>query len=201
MHRLFFAAIAMAAPVMTLAPVPALAQSADPASATVRELDDGLLRIMKAGGAASARAATIGPVLDKTFDLPLMTRLAVGPAWVKTPAADQQALVTAFRRMITAQYARNFDSFGGESFTIDPQVQERGTDKLVRTTLNLPKDAPVAISYRLRQSGGSWKIIDIFYKNSISQIATRRSDFAAVLEKGGAKPLIAHMNAIAAKGD
>lgn len=196
MHRPIIAAILA----VSLTPVAVQAQSADPASATVRELDDALLRAMKAGGTASGRAATLGPVLDRTFDLPLMTRLAVGPTWTSISAADQQALVTAFRRMTTAQYARNFDSFSGETFTVDPQVQQRGADKLVRTTLNVPKDAPVAISYRLRQSGGAWKIIDIFYKNSISQIATRRSDFAAALQKGGAKSLIAHMDAIAAKG-
>jgi phospholipid transport system substrate-binding protein len=176
------------------------AQPADPARAPVQELDDGLLRIMKAGGTASSRAATIGPVLDKSFDLSLMARLAVGPGWTTVSPADQQALVAAFRRMTTAQYARNFDSFSGESFTVDLQVQQRGGDKLVRTTLNIPKQAPVAISYRLRQSGGSWKIIDVFYRNSISQIATRRSDFAAALQKGGAKSLIAHMDGIAAKG-
>lgn len=196
MYRTLLAAMATSA----LISAPAFAQ-ADGARATVQALDEGLLRIMKAGGTAQGRAAVIGPVLDRTFDLPLMTRLAVGPAWTTTGAADQQALVAAFRRMTTAQYARNFDSFSGESFTVDPNVQQRGTDTLVRTTLNVPKDTPVAISYRLRQSGGNWRIIDIFYKNSISQIATRRSDFAAALQKGGAKSLIAHMDAIAAKGD
>jgi phospholipid transport system substrate-binding protein len=53
----------------------------------------------------------------------------------------------------------------------------------------------------LRASGGSWKIIDVFYRNSISQIATRRSDFASIMAKSGAKALIAHLDSLAAKGD
>lgn len=183
-----------------LAPVPALAQAVDPARAPVQALSDGLLAIMKAGGARAGRAAKIGPVIDRAFDLPLMTRLAVGASWPSLAAADQQALVASFRRMTIAQYASNFDSFSGESFAIDPNVQARGGDKLVRTTLNQPGKAGVPISYRLRQSGGSWKIIDVFYKNAISQIATRHSDFAGVLAKGGAKALIAHLDAVAAKG-
>lgn len=197
MHRPLLGAFLVAA----LAPVPVLAQSADPARTAVQELDDGLIRVMKAGGSTASRTTALGPVLDRAFDLPLMARLAVGPGWTSLNAGDQQALTTAFRRMTTAQYARNFDSWSGESFAIDPDVQQRGGDKLVRTSLNAPKQAPVAISYRLRQGAGGWKIIDVFYKNSISQIATRRSDFAAVLQKGGAKSLIAHMDAIAAKGD
>jgi phospholipid transport system substrate-binding protein len=183
-----------------ITPVPVLAQAADPARTTIEALNDGLLGIMKAKGTVKSRSATIAPVLDRTFDLPLMTRLAVGPSWTSIAPADQQALVAAFRRMTIAQYATNFDSFGGETFTIDPNIETRGGDKLVRTTLNTPGKEGIPISYRLRQTGGSWKIIDVFYKNSISQIATRRSDFASVLAKGGAKALVTHLDSIAAKG-
>ena len=182
------------------APVPVLAQS-EPARAAVQALNDGLLAIMKAGGTAKSRAATIAPQIDRAFDLPLMTRLAVGPSWTTIAPADQQALVAAFRRMTIAQYAANFDSWSGESFAIDPRIEARGGDMLVRTTLNAPGKAGIPISYRLRASGGSWKIIDVFYRNSISQIATRRSDFASVLAKGGAKALVAHLDSLAAKGD
>jgi phospholipid transport system substrate-binding protein len=178
---------------------PAMAQT-DPARVTVQALDNGLLGIMKEKGSEKSRAQSIAPVIDRAFDLPLMTRLAVGPSWTTIAPGDQQALVAAFRRMTIAQYSTNFDSWSGESFTIAPVVETRGGDKLVRTTLNEPGKDPIAISYRLRPSGGEWKIIDVFYRNSISQIATRRSDFASVLAKEGAKALVAHLDNLAAKG-
>lgn len=181
-------------------PTVSLAQAADPAISAVNDLDAGLLRTMRAGGSAASRGKVIAPVLDRTFDLALMTRLAVGPEWMKLSAGDQQALVDAFRRMTIAEYARNFDSFSGETFDVSPKVETRGGDKVVRTTLKVPKGAPVAIAYRLRQGGSGWRIIDVFYNNAISQIATRRSDFGTVLQKGGAKALIARINAIATKG-
>jgi len=189
----------IAALLLAAAPLPAAA--ADPAQEPVAVLDDGLIAIMKAGKAAgtAGRAATIGPIVDRVFDIPLMTRLAVGPAWNGFSAADQAGLVAAFRRLTVSQYAVNFDGYSGERFTIAPKVEERGDDRLVRTTLTPAKGDPVAISYRLRQTNGSWKIIDVFYKNAISQLATRRSDFAAALASGGAKGLIAHLDRLAAK--
>ena len=179
---------------------PALAQGADPARASVQALDDGLLAIMKAGKAAgvAGRSSRIAPVVDRAFDLPLMTRLSVGSAWTTLSAADQSALVAAFRRLTVAQYARNFDGYSGERFAILPQVEARGGDRLVRTTLTPAKGAPVAIAYRLRQGASGWRIIDVFYKNAISQLATRRSDFASVLASGGAKALVAHLDRLAA---
>ena len=179
----------------------AMAQAGDPARTTVQGLCDSLVATMKAGKRAGVRgrAAIIGPAVDRSFDLPLMTRLTVGTNWTTMPPADQQAVTAAFRRMTVAQYAKNFDDFSGQTFTVAPQVEARGSDRLVRTTLNTPGDAPVAIAYRLRQSGGGWRIIDVFYKNAISQIATRRSDFAHTLQTGGAKALIARLNQLAAE--
>lgn len=180
---------------------PAVAQTADPARAQVQTLDDGLLAIMKGGSSLgmSGRIAKIGPVVDQTFDIPLITRLSVGPDWVKVAPADQSALVAAMRRMTVSQYATNFSSWSGHSFTIDPKIETRGADKLVRTTLTAPKDDAVPIAYRLRQSGGKWRVIDVYYRNAISQLATRRADFASVFAKGGAKALIAHLDVLATK--
>lgn len=185
---------------MLIAPA-AMAQTADPAGATVAMLHNGLLTIMHAGAAAgqAGRAHQIGPVIDRTFDVPQMTRLAVGPSWNGISPADKNALVGAFRAMTIAQYAKNFDGFSGERFTMAPQVETRGSDKLVRTMLVLPKGNPEALNYRLRQSGSQWKIIDVYYRNAISQLATRRADFARVLASGGAKALIAHLNDLAAR--
>jgi phospholipid transport system substrate-binding protein len=181
--------------------VPTAAYAQDAAAAPVQALDDGLIAIMKGGKAMgfAGRSARIGPVVDRAFDLPLMTRLAVGPAWTGLSAADKDAVTVAFRRMTIAQYADNFDGYSGESFTIDPKTEVRAGDRLVKTILKSPKGAPVALAYRLRQSGGQWKIIDVFYQNSISQLATRRSDFAAALAKGGAKALVEHLDQLSNK--
>lgn len=201
MRFLLLAGAALAATLPAIAlPVAAQAQ-ADPAAATVQALDNGLLSIMKSGRAAGqrGRAAAIGPVVDRTFDLPLITRLTIGTPWNTIAPADQGALVAAFRRLTVAQYAANFDSFSGQSFTLSPQIEQRGGDKLVRTTLNNPKGGAEQLNYRLRQSGGGWRIIDVFYRSSISQLATRRSDFAATLQSGGAKALVQRLDQLAAK--
>ena len=182
-------------------PTVVCAQAGDPVHVPVVMLDQGLIGIMKAGKSAGmrGRSSTIAPVVDRVYDIPLMTRLAVGAQWTAIAPVDQAALVTALRRMTIAQYASNFDGYSGQTFVVDPRVDVRGTDKMVRTTLKDTKGESVAIAYRLRQTGGSWKIIDVFYKNSISQLATRRSDFAGILANGGAKALVSHLNALSAK--
>jgi phospholipid transport system substrate-binding protein len=193
MNRILAIALAAAIPVVAAPP----AFAADPAQGTVDALHGGLLAAMKAGGSQASRARMLGPVVERTFDLPLMTRLSVGPAWTTIPAPEQAALVQAFRNLTVAQYAKNFSSFGGERFVVGG-VETRGGDKLVRTTLNAGTTTE-SLNYRLRASGGQWKIIDVYYRNSISQLATRRADFDRVMKTGGASALIGHLNRLAAR--
>ncbi len=46
----------------------------------------------------------------------------------------------------------------------------------------------------MRQTGGSWKILDVYLNGTISQLATRRSDFASTVSAGGAPALIKKIN-------
>lgn len=180
---------------------PSLAQAPDtrPAIAVVQSLSDALINSMRAGTSIkfSERSARLAPVIDRSFDLPLTTRLAVGPAWSTFTPADQTALVAAIRRMTIAEYARNFSAWNGETITVDSKANVRAGDALVRTTLGRKGKAPVVISYRMRASGSRWRIIDVLFNGSVSQLATRRSDYAAIIKRGGAKALIAHLDAAA----
>jgi phospholipid transport system substrate-binding protein len=170
---------------------------ADPAGDTVNAFHNTLLAAMKSGGNKPARARMIGPAIDRTFDIPLMTRLAVGPSWAGIPGNQQAALIQAFRNLTVNQFAKNFDVYTNERFVMNG-IDTRGGDKLVRNTIVSGRTSE-PLNYRLRMSGGQWKIIDVYYRNAISQLATRRADFARVLARGGAPALITHLNQLAAR--
>jgi phospholipid transport system substrate-binding protein len=180
---------------------PARAASADPAGAQVEAFDAALLDAMKAAKSLGAmgRYHKLEPAVARAFDPATMVRYAVGPGWSSIPPAQQQALTAAFQRLTVAGYAHNFNGYSGERFELDPNIVTRGPDKVVQTKIISPGGAPVAISYRMRQDGGVWKIIDVFYNGAISQLTTRRADFSATLAQSGAAGLIAHLNALADK--
>lgn len=175
---------------------PAVAQAPSPAVTTIQTFSDALIATMRAGATLgfAGRVTRLTPVIDRSFDLPLSTRLAIGPSWTTMTPADQTALTAAIRRMTIAEYARNFASWNGESISVDTRANLRATDAIVRSTLTRRGGSPVVIAYRLRQSGGSWRIIDVLYNGSISQLATRRSDYARILASGGARALIRHLD-------
>jgi phospholipid transport system substrate-binding protein len=128
------------------------------------------------------------PVFAAVFDMPTMTRLAVGPAW-RTFSAEQQAAVRdAFARFIVADYARQIKDYSGESFVVEPQTtpESRGGGEIVKTKLLQPGGRTVNINYLVRGE----RVIDIYLNGTISDLATRRDEFASIIAAGGADGLI-----------
>ncbi len=180
---------------------PVSAAQNDPAAARIETFDAALIDTLKSGPTlgVKGRYHKLAPVIEQMFDLPAMTRFAVGPAWATMSEPDHEALLVSFTRLSIAKYAHNFDRFDGERFTIDGNVQTRGgVDKIVQSRLIPGHGVPVDLIYRLRQSGGTWKIIDIYY-DRISQLTTQRSDFTQSLASGGAKGLKTHLDALSDK--
>ena len=161
-------------------------------AATAQRLCDVLLDAMKQGPKLGydGRLQLLSPTITDVLDLPLMTRLVVGPRWSTLTAAERDELVGAFTAYSLSNYANRFSDYSGEKFTVDPAVTrlERG-DVIVHTRL-IPHDGePVQLDYLMRDTGGKWKIIDVFLNGTISELATKRSEYSATLRQSGAAGL------------
>ena len=169
----------------------------DPAAIQVERLHTALLTSMQAGSkvALTDRYRDLQPVVEQVFDLPLMTRLSIGPPWENFSQEQQQVSLAAFRRLTIASYAVNFREFDGEKFEIEDIVASRGAYKVVQAHLISPHDTPATLTYQMHEVDGVWKIVDVYY-DGVSELTMRRSDFAAALASGGTPVLIAHLNSL-----
>ena len=173
---------------------------ADPAVARIDKFHEALLGVMKDGPklGVEGRYKKLESEVDTLFDLPAMTKFTVGPPWAKMTAEEQKSVIAAFRRMTISSYARNFNSFNGQKFVTNPKAEDRAPDRLVKSQVVPVGEKPVNLVYRMRESGGSWRVIDVIFE-FVSQLATRRSDFASTVASGGAPALVKKLNEISDK--
>jgi phospholipid transport system substrate-binding protein len=164
----------------------------DPAAKRVRAFYDSLLAVMKQARELGihGRYEKLAPEIRATFDLAAMTRIAVGPDWNSIPPEQQTALIDNFTRMTIATYATRFDGYSGERFEVQPTAEARNTGRIVHTELLQSNGEPITLNYLLRGSGENWKIVDVYLTGTISELATRRSEFGAILKSGGPNALI-----------
>jgi phospholipid transport system substrate-binding protein len=162
---------------------------------SIQRLNDALVRVMRAGKEApfQQRFDMLDPVINQVFDLQGILRVSVGLSWDGISPDQRAALMTAFRRFTVATYVANFDSYNGQRFEVSPAVRRSGQDEIVSTTLIGGSGEQHRIDYVMRQVGGAWKVSDVLLDGTISRVAVQRSDFRALLNRGGAPALIASL--------
>ena len=151
-----------------------------------------LIDVMKNASALGfeGRMRALAPAVESAFNLPLMTRLSVGPDWQKVSPDDQKKLTTAFSDLSVSTYAARFDGYSGERFEVDPNPSQTSGGVIVNTKLVQKSGEPIQLNYLMRDGDAGWQILDVFLKGTISELATRRSEFSTVLRRDGAQALV-----------
>ena len=171
---------------------------ADPAAVTpIRTLCDSLLNVMRAGRTTpfAQRFATLSPVIERTFNLPAILQLSVGPSWAGLSPDQQATLLTAFRRYTIANYVNSFDNYTGQRSAVmaDAKALPNG-EQLVQTRIIPASGDAHELDYVMRRDGAAWKAVDVLADGSISRVAVQRSDFRRLVLRGGAQALIESLN-------
>ena len=190
----FASSLVVAIAMILRSPVPIQAQTLSPAAKLIQDYYQQLLPTIQQAGRLSVleRDQRFTPAISSAFDFATMTRLAVGPSWSTFTSTQQAALREAFASFIIADYANQVADYSGVSFVVEPQTspESRGGGDIVNTRLLQASGRIVPISYLVR--GG--RVIDVYFYGRISDLATRRDEFASIIASGGADALIKRLH-------
>jgi len=183
--RLSAALIAALTALLLLGPISSRAQELAPAARRLQSYYQQLLPTLQQADRLSVRERDrrFGPAIDSAFDFGTMTRYAAGPAWSTFSPSQQAQVREAFARFLVADYASLVRDYSGQSFVVEPQTtpEARGGGEVVKTKLIQAGGRTVTINYLVR--GG--RVIDVYFNGTISDLATRRDEFASILAGGG----------------
>lgn len=174
---------------------------ASPATDTIDEFHANLLETMKNAetwGYQERRAFLSGPVAA-TFNADLMVRLAsTGRHW-KTFSPEQQAeLGEAFLEFTLSNYASRFKGYSGQEFVTLSEEPMRGTRVMVKTKL-INGEEEIFLNYILYPVGDTYKVIDVWLKGSVSELAIRKSEFSPILRDQGFTGLLSLLKQMVSK--
>jgi len=167
----------------------------DPAKATavVESLHAVMLGTMKDAKSLGyeGRLARLEPAIAARYDFPFIAEKSVGLAWNDFDEAGRVKLVDAMKRLAGATYAARMNDFGGERFeTLGTQPAAQST-LVVRSQIVEGSGKKTSLDYRLRNDEtGAPRIVDVFYDGTVSELAMRRSEYSALLKKGGLPALL-----------
>lgn len=176
-------------------PVYAVEQSKSTAGKIVDKFQEELIAVMKDGKKLgySGRYDKLKDAVSNSHDLSKIARIVVGKEWEKLTETQQAQLVNVFSYLSISSYVHNFKDYSGESFTFDSEEKTTRGGLVIHTHLTIPDDKPVKFDYMLKENGGSWRIINII-ANGVSDLALKRSEYTAILQREGFDALISKIN-------
>jgi phospholipid transport system substrate-binding protein len=142
---------------------------------------------------ARGRYQKLEPIVLRMFDVPYMARLSIGPSWSKLMPDQKRRAAQAYGRYLTALYATRFDGYSGERFEVLGEQQIKHAT-MIKTRIVKSNGEPVSINFVMHDNDIAWQARDVYLDSAISEVATRRSEFAALLRTSGIDALIASLN-------
>ena len=141
------------------------------------------------------RFAKIAPAVDGAFDVAFMAEKSIGKYWKPLADADKAKWIAIFKEFTTANYAGNFDHFSGQRFEISGEEPSQNDTQVVHAKLVNPGGEDTELNYRLRDTPAGPRIVDVYLKGTVSELALRRSDYTSVLERDGFDGLVTTVRA------
>ena len=139
------------------------------------------------------RYQKLEPIVLRMFDVPYMARLSIGPSWARLATDQKRRVAQAYGRYLTALYATRFDGYSGERFEVLGEQQIKHAT-MIKTRIVKSNGEPVSINFVMHDNDIAWQARDVYLDSAISEVATRRSEFNAVLRSSGIDALIASLN-------
>lgn len=123
-------------------------------------------------------------------DFQAMSQSVLGKHWNSASAADRSAFVTEFRKLLVRTYGTALLNYSGQAIDYKPaNTSTDGKYATVQTRVPASGGSPVAIDYRLRSQGSSWKVVDIKV-GGVSLVSNYRTNFSSQISQQGLPGLI-----------
>ena len=153
-------------------------------------LHEGILNISKEETVSKKDIDKLKKIIVKVYDYEKMIKMIVGIDNWKTINSNQRVeLIETFQTYISYNYIKRFSNINNFSFKFRDYQDIGKKYKLVRTYLVLSKDEKIQIDYLFRSIDEDWRIFDVLLEGTISEIATKKSEFSKIIEEKGVDAL------------
>ncbi|NNG03307.1 MAG: ABC transporter substrate-binding protein [Inquilinus sp.] len=182
------AAAALFAAGLALSPFASRAADAAGAERFIAALGDEVVSTLQRPDLTLEEAETqFRGVFRTNFDIPTIGQFSLGRYWRVASPTEREEFLLLFEEMIVETYARRFTEYSGQSFRVTGSREISERDVLVSTSIiNADGQLVVVIDWRVRQRETGYQIIDVVVEQ-VSMGVTQRSDFNAVIQRGGGK--------------
>ena len=146
---------------------------------TVNFLHEGLKKISSNN---NSDLKNVLKVINRTYDAEKMLKMIIGAGWRTQENEKKKELIMVFKKYISKNYLKRFSKINDVSFSNEKKEKISSDFFLVRSNLII-KQEKISIDYLLHLKDNTWKIFDVLLDGSVSEIATKKSEFRIYIKE------------------
>jgi phospholipid transport system substrate-binding protein len=127
-------------------------------------------------------------LFNENFDVPAIGRFVIGRYWRGASDDDQKAFLAVFEDAMVQRFLPLLAENSSERFKIGTVTPDSRNENmaLIDSRIDRPEGEPYRVSWRVRETDGDFKILDIIAEG-VSMAITLRSEYGTVLKNNGGK--------------
>ena len=146
---------------------------------TVNFLHEGLKKISSNN---NSDLKNVLKVINRTYDAEKMLKMIIGAGWKTQENEKKKELIMVFKKYISKNYLKRFSKINDVSFSNEKKEKISSDFFLVRSNLII-KQEKISIDYLLHLKDNTWKIFDVLLDGSVSEVATKKSEFRIYIKE------------------
>ena len=129
-------------------------------------------------------------IVSNTYDIKKMSKIILGKFWSESKAHDKAKFVEKFTLYISSNYINRFKDKKDFNYEYEDIDKIGENYRLAHTIFKFGETEKLKVNYMLIKKDDKWFIFDVLLNGSISEIATKKSEFHETLNNGGITSLI-----------
>lgn len=129
-------------------------------------------------------------IIEDTYAIKKMSKIILGKYWSEASDIEKNEFSKKFVEFISSNYLKRFANVNKLEIKYEKTEEIGEKYIMVFTQFKFTINDSLKINYLLIRDEKNWKIFDVLLDGSISEIATKKSEFNKILEKGGINSLI-----------
>lgn len=125
-------------------------------------------------------------LFNENFDVPAIGRFVIGRYWRAASQEDQNSFLAVFEDAMVQRFLPLLAENSSERFNIGTVTPDTRNENmaLIASRIDRSEGEPYRVSWRVRETNGDFKILDIVAEG-VSMAITLRSEYGSVLKNNG----------------
>ena len=144
---------------------------------------EGLVDIINSNVSQQEKDRRFEKLFNEALDLKFIGQFVLGRYWRTATPEQKKEFIEVYRQLNVKTWSKRFDEFRGKKFIFNGTSHSSSANQIfVNSSVPMDQGNPASVVWRVKQSGNSFKIVDIIIEN-VSLAITARNEYTAFIKK------------------